>query len=236
MKKVFDVAAFVAPAVAALAFAAFGAPQRSFAAQDGELWEVTSQMNVPGMPAGAMGSRTAKVCRGSDPRQDAARQSDTKDCKVEKLEQNATHLTMTLSCPQGRMTVDQTYNAARTSYKGTMRMASKEGEMVMNTAGRKVGSCDAQQARREREERVATMKSDAARYQAQAAAQRKQGEESQVQACQKALDAMDIRQFGQYSRESCAEGSQLRGIMTGIEGQKQVFASCCAKVSGFCSR
>jgi hypothetical protein len=236
MKSVFEGAALVAATVVALAAAVFGMPQRSFAAQDGELWEVTTQMNVPGMPAGAMGSSTAKFCRGGDPRQDAARQPDTKDCKVEKLEQSATHLTMTLSCPQGRMTLDQTYNAARTSYKGTMRMTSKEGEMVMNTAGRKVGTCDAQQARREREERVATAKSDAARYQAQAAAQRKQSEASQIQACQKALDAMDFRRFGQYSRESCAEGSQLRGIMMGDDGQKKVFGSCCAKVSDFCSR
>lgn len=231
MKKALGVAALVAATVATLA-----APQLAQAAQDGQLWEVTSQMNVPGMPAGALGARTARVCRGNDPREDAAKQSDTKDCKVEKLEQSATHLAMTLSCPQGRMTIDQTYNAARTSYKGTMRMASKDGEMVMNTSGRKLGTCDAGQAKREREQRVAKMQSDSARYQAQAEAQQKQSQQTQIQVCQQALDTMEVQRFNQYNRETCAPGSQLRGMMTGIEGQKQVFASCCAKVSDFCAR
>ena len=40
-------------------------PLTAMAQNTGELWEITSQMNIPGMPAG-MGGQT-RVCQGDDP-------------------------------------------------------------------------------------------------------------------------------------------------------------------------
>ncbi|MDH4192309.1 MAG: hypothetical protein OEW21_19145, partial [Betaproteobacteria bacterium] len=44
----------------------------ALAAGSDELWEVTTQMNIPGLPAG-MGGSTQQVCRDKDPRKDATR-------------------------------------------------------------------------------------------------------------------------------------------------------------------
>ena len=121
------------------------------AAQDtGELWEISSQMNIPGMPAG-MGAQTQRVCQGDDPARRAESDKDQKDCKVTDKKQTATppghH-----DCKQGTMTIDQQYNAARTEFKGSMKMNTKDGEITINTTGRKVGACNVrrrQGARRE---------------------------------------------------------------------------------------
>ena len=218
------------------AWALLALPLSAAAQPKGELWEITSQMNIPGMPAG-MGAQTQRVCGGDDPERASAQSKDRQDCKVTDKKQTATRMTITMVCSRGTMTVDQQFNAARTEFKGTIKMAGKDGDMTMTTTGRKVGACDAQEARREREQQVAKAKSDSAKYQAQAAAQMKDAGDKQIQACQKALDAMDFRQFGSYNRESCAPGSPLQNVMkSGGEPQKQAFSSCCTKVSEFCSR
>ncbi len=47
----------------------------------GEMWEISSQMNIPGMPAG-MGAQTQRVCQGDDPERSAAQSKDRQNCKV----------------------------------------------------------------------------------------------------------------------------------------------------------
>ena len=81
-------------------------------------------MNIPGMPAG-MGARRSASARATT--RSAARQSDKdqKDCKVTDKKQTANRLTVTMTCKQGTMTIDQQYNAARTEFKGTMKMNSQ---------------------------------------------------------------------------------------------------------------
>jgi hypothetical protein len=186
-----------------IAIAAFGLllPLTGLAADDGELWEVTTQMNIPGMPAGmaGMGGGAQRVCTGKDPKEDATRRPDMQKCKVVDLKQTATRMTLTMSCPDGQAVIDQTYNAARTEYKGTMTMKSKDGDMVINTAGRKVGTCDVQQARKSREEKSAKMKGE---MEAQIAAGQRQQAESQrqmnaqlVKMCDESVASMDARRF-----------------------------------------
>jgi hypothetical protein len=110
------------------------------AAETGELWEVSTVMNVPGMPAG-MGSQKSQACREKG----APAGPPRGDCKVSNLKRSGLTESMTVSCPrQDTMQVEMTYNAARTEYKGTM----KGGDMVINTSGRKIGSCDPQVAKR----------------------------------------------------------------------------------------
>ena len=129
-----------------LAAVVLALPLVAAAQNTGELWEITSQMNIPGMPAG-MGGQTQRVCQGDDPeRRAAAEKKGQEECKVTDKKQTATRLQVTMTCKQGTMTIDQQYNAARTEFKGSMKMTSKEGEFVMNTTGRKVGACNVQQA------------------------------------------------------------------------------------------
>jgi hypothetical protein len=39
----------------------------------GEMWAITTQMNIPGMPAG-MGAQTQRLCQGDDPERAADNQ------------------------------------------------------------------------------------------------------------------------------------------------------------------
>jgi hypothetical protein len=91
---------------------------------------------------------------------------------------------MTMTCPQGTMVIDQTYNSARTEYKGTMKMTSREGDMTMNMSGRKVGSCDAKQARAEQNAQIAAMQQQGKKAQADADA-------TMAKHCRTALDNME---------------------------------------------
>lgn len=186
-----------------IAAAAMGVllPFSCLAAADGELWEVKSQMSMPGMPAGMAGMAQApqQVCNSKNPREDATRRPDMKDCKVTDLKETGTRVQMTLTCPQGKMVIDQTYNAARTEYKSTMKMTSRDGEMVINSTGRKLGACDVQQAKKAREEKSAKMKGE---VEAQIAAGQKMQAEQQKQmaahyakTCDEAVQTMDARRF-----------------------------------------
>src|SRR5260221_4762052 len=176
-------------------------PFFAVAADDGELWEVTTQMNIPGMPAGMAGMcrGAQRVFGGKGPDEEAKRRPDMQKCKVVDLKQTATRMTLTMSCPDGQAVIDQTYNAARTEYKGTMTMKSKDCDMVINTAGRKVGTCDVQQARQQRVEERAKMKAQSkaqvAAMNQQQAAQRAKTTEAVAAACGTAASGMDASKF-----------------------------------------
>jgi len=128
----------------AVAFSA-ALPLAAVAQGSGELWEITSQMNMPGMPAG-MGAQTQRVCQGDDPERAAQQQGrDKKDCKVTDRKQSGNRTTISMSCADGTtMVIDQQFNAARTEFTSTMSMKSKkDGDMTMTQTGRKIGACDA---------------------------------------------------------------------------------------------
>lgn len=216
--------AALAAALVSAALLPFAAP----AADDGELWEITTQMNIPGMPAGmaGMGGGPQRVCTGKDPKEDATRRPDMQKCKVTDMKQTATRLTLTMQCPEGTATIDQTYNAARTEYKGTMTMKSRDGDMVMNTAGRKVGACDVAKSRQEREQQVAAIQKQ---NQEQAAAgQKMQADMMRQQSaqftkmCDESLARMDARQY--------PNAQTMKGMPPEARG------SCEARRPEFCKR
>ena len=148
-----------------------------------ELWEVSTQMNMAGLPPG-MGGSTQRICRDKDPKKEPASRKDMEGCKVSDMKESGSRFTMTMTCPQGTMVIDQTYNSARTEYKGTMKMKSREGDMTMNMSGRKVGSCNAQQARQEQAAQVAAMQQQGKKAQADADA-------AMAKQCKTALENMD---------------------------------------------
>jgi len=218
-------------------------PLFCLAADDGELWEVTSQMNIPGMPAGmaGMGQAPQRVCTGKDPREDATKRPDMQKCKVVDLKQTATRMTLTMSCPEGQAVFDQTYNAARTEYKGTMTMKSRDGDMVMNMSGRKVGTCDVQQAKKAQDDKSAKLKSDmdtqiAAGQRQQAAAQRKNAADVS-KSCTEAAADMRLDKFpmcyqpaGSKSAD-CAD-KQVFNVMVPPEAK----TVCDAKKAEYCQK
>lgn len=218
-------------------------PLSCFAADDGELWEITTQMNIPGMPAGmaGMGQAPQRVCTGKDPKEDATRRPDMQKCKVVDMKQTATRLTLTMNCPEGQAVIDQTYNAARTEYKGTMTMKSRDGDMVMNTSGRKVGSCDVQQARKARDDKMAKMKAQGdaqmAAVNRQQADARKQSTAEASKACTEAASGMDMSKFplcyqAEGAKNAACTDKQAREFILPKEAQ----AVCDAKKAEFCQK
>jgi hypothetical protein len=219
-----------------LAAVVLALPLVAVAQNTGELWEISTQMNIPGMPAG-MGGQTQRVCQGDDPERRAASDKDQKDCKVTDKKQTATRTTITLQCKQGTMTVDQQYNAARTEFKGSIKMTSKDGDFNMNTTGRKVGACNVQQAAKERDEKMAGMKSQIAAAQAKGAAASKQYADSQIKQCATALDNMQWSGFGVYSQ--CYKKSDANcksSLDASNQMSPEIAKSCNASVAEFCKR
>ncbi len=213
--------------VAVLACAVLAWPGAASGAGNDELWEVTSEMNVPGMPPG-MGGTTTQVCRDKDPRRDATRGPGREDCKVTGVKQSATRVTMTLSCPQGKTTIDLVYNSSHTRYHGTIRSTGPQGEMTMKTSGRKIGSCDAARARQERAARTAQMQAQVGEAQAAVRA----NEDQQIQRCNQAAQTMRVEDLGIVAQ--CRAQPELCQSMR--QAQPRVAAACEPKLAQFCER
>lgn len=211
---------------AALALAAaLSAPFAVSAAGSDELWEVTTQMNIPGMPAGG---QTSQVCRDKDLRK--ADQGRDKDCTITDLKQSGTHTTIRMSCPGGDTMIEQDFNASRTEYKGTITMSrGGKRQMVMNTSGRKIGSCDAQQARSEMAGKAAAAKAQGEDY-------KRQADAALINACNQAADGMNAGQFGVYGpcRGDPATCTKIKADVA--KNQPAVASTCSAKVAEFCTR
>ena len=219
-----------------LAAVVLALPLVAAAQNTGELWEITSQMNIPGMPAG-MGGQTQRVCQGDDPERRAASDKDQKDCKVTDKKQTATRTTITMQCKQGTMTVDQQYNAARTEFKGSIKMTSKDGDFNMNTTGRKVGACNVQQAAKERDEKSAAMKKQVEVAMAQGAAAKKQYADSQIKQCATALENMNYTGFYVYGQCYKKTDAQCKSDMdTANRMSPEIWKSCTARIAEFCKR
>jgi len=203
------------------------------AAQTGELWEITSQMNIPGMPAG-MGAQKNRVCQGDDPERAKAAQKDKDECKVTDKKQSATRTQITMVCKSGTMTIDQTYNAARTEFKGVMKMKSKDGDMAINTTGRKVGTCDVAQTRKEQDAKVDAAKKQAAAGAAAGAAAVKESSDKQIKDCTVAAENMQYTGLGIagqcYAKKNDKQCQQV------AQAYPEVSKACGARVAEFCKR
>jgi uncharacterized protein DUF3617 len=216
----------------------------ALAAGTDDLWEITTQMNVPGMPAG-MGSNTQQQCYEKDMRKNVTGRKDTEGCKVTDFKESGTKLTITMSCPKGRSAVmEYVFNQARTEYKGTMRMKDGGQEMLMNMSGKKVGTCDAQQARSEREQARSEREGQIAAMKAQADAARAQGEEAmkknsdaQIAECNRAVETMDFGKLGMYGRCYRKSDDTCKSILSSYsKTYPKVESACTAKTAEFCKR
>jgi hypothetical protein len=171
------------------------------AALEGELWEVTTQMNIPGMPAG-MGGQKNRVCTDKNDRKKAMQSKGSEKCKVTDFKESGNKVNITMECPDGTAVMENTYNAAHTEYNGTVKMTSKRGDMTMTMAGKKLGSCDLQVAQQDRQDAQAAGKQMAADMAAMTAKMNADMEMNKAQAfakikasCDEGVTAMDFRKI-----------------------------------------
>lgn len=202
------------------------------AAADGELWEVSSQMSMPGLPAG-MGAHTQQVCTEKGDPSKAATRNNSK-CKVTDRKQSGNRMTMTIVCPEGKSTFETTYNSAHTEYDGRMVTQTQQGEMTMTMHGRKLGSCDATAARNEREQRAAAAKSQMEQSQRQANQQVAASQQQQIKQCDAAVQTMDVRKLGVFSQ--CDRQPATCDAYSQSDLMKPVATACKARGAEYCKR
>ena len=122
-------------------------------AAQGEYWEVTTKMEMPGMPF-AMPGRTSKLClpKGgeSDPRNTQGKDSN---CKMTDVKQSGNTVKFKGTCNNEGETMNMAGETSHdsNSFKSNMKMTGKShGEpvdMTMTSSGKRIGgSCDTEEA------------------------------------------------------------------------------------------
>jgi uncharacterized protein DUF3617 len=129
----------------ALVFAAVLVQFRpAFAQGSDDLWEITSKMEMPGMPM-SMPAQVVKVCAAKNARDDEFIPKQG-DCKVVDSKRTGNNLAyrMTCSTPEPSTVEGETHFAAG-AYDGKMRMTmtSSKQSMQMTYSGKRVGNCTA---------------------------------------------------------------------------------------------
>jgi hypothetical protein len=130
---------FIAIISLIFATAAFAAPNY----QEG-LWEITSIMDIPGMPKGMNKPQKYTVCMTKENAVPQPKEQGEQQCKItdQRIEGNTVHWTMT--CKDGTVGTGKiTYS--KTSFKGSQTMTTKQGgqkmTMKMATSGKYLRPC-----------------------------------------------------------------------------------------------
>lgn len=195
-------------------------------AQTGELWEMTSQMAMAGMPAGMIPAQTAQVCQ-SEKFDRPMQQEEKSKCTISNLRQSPNRVTYDIKCegnPPTTGSADYSFEANRTRMKGTMRMVTKDGEMTMQMTGRKVGACDVAEHRKAQQKPF-----DDAKRQSDAAM--KQADDQAIRSCRQDLDKM---QPG-FGRVGMCAGGDPRYCAPNLTSPA-VTNACTADLNEFCKR
>ena len=163
-----------------------------------ELWDVTSKMEMPGLPM-AMPAQTNRVCieKGGDssmvPKQEG--------CTVTDVKRAGNTVTYRMACKSGRndYTASGESTTSSNGYQGKMRMTGKmEGEqmdMAMTYSGARAGNC------------TSTIRQDVA-------AMKAQGEKASADMCRDGIDKLQWMLFFSDSRPACAQKAEFCGAVS----------------------
>jgi hypothetical protein len=128
-------------AVIAIAAAAGAQPAKS--PQKPGKWQVTMQMDMPGMPM-KMPEIKTEVCLTeqdlADP-QKAVPKDQKSDCKISDYKVSGNNVTWAMECPSQKMkgTGEATYSGD--SYTANMKMETGDQKMSMKQTGKWLGTC-----------------------------------------------------------------------------------------------
>ena len=107
----------------------------------GDLWEMTSQMSMEGMPM-AMRPNTVKICRAREWTQPPP--GGDESCVNSNFQRTPNKVTWTMKCT-GKMPLEGTGEInfdSEDSYTGTIQATAEGMPMTINLSGRKIGTCD----------------------------------------------------------------------------------------------
>ncbi len=117
-------------------------------AASGQYWEVTSKMEMQGMPF-AMPGTTTKVCVAKGAEKDPRQSAPNKDCEMSDIKFSGNKTSWKVRCNHDGEITDGTgeFTHSSDSYQGRMQMKStSHGElmtMTMDLSGKRIGgSCE----------------------------------------------------------------------------------------------
>ncbi|MBN8281518.1 MAG: DUF3617 family protein [Gammaproteobacteria bacterium] len=174
----------------------------ALAAEPGNLWDVTTSMEMGGMK---MPGRTQQVCAPVNAEGPEAMASND-ECQMSNIRRSPGKFSYDVACPNGSGTGEMTYQG-RDNYTSKMTMTTDGQTMTMVMTGKKVGSCDA-----------SVVKKQVAAAQAQAAA-------GMEQACAAAVSGQMPASLDTYScdpkykRQLCSDFGTKKGFSTAAARQ-----------------
>ena len=110
-----------------------------------DLWEVSTKMEMPGMPM-AMPAQTNRVCIAKNRKDEDLVPRQGGDCRVVESKRVGDKFTYKMDCAGSHpSTVDGAITFGSNGYDGKMRMTMKQtgDAMDMTFAGKRVGDCTA---------------------------------------------------------------------------------------------
>ena len=111
--------------------------------EPGDLWEVTSQMSMEGMPM-SMPARTIKVCSPKEWKEPPGPADEQMKCKTSDFKKDGAKVTWKGVCagpPEMTGNGEITRNGAD-SYTGTIKFTSSQGTMTLKLNGRRLSACE----------------------------------------------------------------------------------------------
>lgn len=132
------------------------------AAAPGELWEITSKMEMAGMPM-AMPAQTQQSCLPKDKKADSmVPKNESSDCRMTEQKQAGSKMTFKMVCTgKDPMTGSGEITSSGNTYSGKMHITGKmEGEsidMKQSFSGKKLGSCEYTPVKDNSKEQIAEM-------------------------------------------------------------------------------
>ena len=112
---------------------------------------------------------------------------DERGCKASEFTSTPTKTSWKITCPDVAGSAEIT-RTSPDAYTGWMKMTMAQGTMTMNLTGKRVGDCDAGEAKKEREAQVASI-------QTQVAASQQMAADAQAQTCTTIVQSGDLQRF-----------------------------------------
>jgi hypothetical protein len=132
----------VSYALALLALAAVPALAAEHPQKPGK-WQLTMQMEMPGMPV-KLPPVTMEMCITEEDLQDpqkAVPNDPKSDCKVGEYKVDGNTVTWTVDCPKNQMKGSGEITFSDDSYDGSMEMTMGEQQMKTKYSGKWLGEC-----------------------------------------------------------------------------------------------
>jgi len=112
-------------------------------AETGDLWEVTSQMSMEGMPM-ALPPHTSKTCAAKEWKEPPGGADEQNKCTSSDFKSEGSKVTWKVVCTgEHAMTgVGEITRNGSESYTGTIKFTSAEANMTTKLNGKRVGDCE----------------------------------------------------------------------------------------------